>query len=58
MGIIPNNTSGFGSPDTAAEVFARNELQSIQHKIKSLNNWIGEEVVKFEDRDYQIKSDK
>lgn len=55
MGIIPNNTSGFGSPDTAAEVFARNELQSIQHKMKSLNDWIGEEVVCFKNYEIQTK---
>jgi PBSX family phage portal protein len=55
MGIIPNNTGGFGSPDIAAQVFARNELQSIQHKMLSLNDWMGEEVLKFSDYEISYK---
>ena len=48
MGIIPTNTSGFGDTKTAAEVFARNELDPLQSRFKELNDWFGDEVVRFD----------
>lgn len=48
MGIIPNNTGGFGDVEKAARVFARNELVPLQSRFEELNDWIGEEVVKFD----------
>lgn len=48
MGIVPNNTGGFGATDTAAKVFARHELQPLQSKFAEINDWLGEEVVQFE----------
>lgn len=48
MGIIPTNTGGFGAVAPAAEVFARNELEPLQARFMELNEWIGEEVVKFQ----------
>jgi hypothetical protein len=48
MGITPNNTSGFGDVENAARVFARNELIPLQNRFEELNDWIGEEVVKFD----------
>ena len=48
MGIMPNNTGGFGAVEPAARVFARNELVPLQTQFKVLNNWVGDEVVKFE----------
>ncbi len=56
MGIIPTNSGGFSSPDVAAQVFARNELEPLQNKFLELNDWIGEEVVRF--KDYEISSTK
>ncbi len=47
MGIIPNNTGGFGDADKAAAVFARNELEPLQARFQELNEWIGEEVITF-----------
>ncbi|MCZ4281719.1 phage portal protein [Kiloniella laminariae] len=49
MGIVPNNTGGFGSATDAAKVFSRNELVPLQSSFKSLNDWIGEEVMVFDD---------
>lgn len=47
MGIIPTNTSGFGDTKTAAEVFARNELIPLQSRFSELNDWFGDELVRF-----------
>lgn len=47
MGIIPDNTGGFGDAVKAAQVFVRNELTPLQERIRELNTWMGEEVIKF-----------
>lgn len=52
MGIIPNNTGGFGDAERAASVFAANELAPLQERLKELNDWIGEEVIRF--RPYEL----
>ncbi|MEH4266378.1 phage portal protein [Klebsiella aerogenes] len=49
MGIIPNNTGGFGSVTDASEVFVRNELVPLQERMRELNAWLGIEVIKFSD---------
>lgn len=47
MGIVPGNTGGFGAIMPAARVFARNEIEPLQARFRELNNWLGEEVVRF-----------
>lgn len=47
MGMMPNNTGGFGDVGKAAQVFVRNELRPLQERIKDINEWIGEEVIRF-----------
>jgi len=47
MGVIPNNTGGFGDVVKAAQVFVRNELTPLQERIKEVNEWIGAEVISF-----------
>lgn len=47
MGIMPNNAGGFGAIEPAARVFARNELVPLQSQFLMINEWCGEEVVKF-----------
>lgn len=47
MGIMPNNTGGFGDVEKAAKVFAINELTSIMESLKELNDWLGIEVLRF-----------
>lgn len=47
MGIIPNNTGGFGDASKAAEVFSANEIAPLQARFMELNDWIGEEVIRF-----------
>lgn len=52
LGIVPSNAGGFGTPDTAARVFGFNEIAPLQRQFAELNNWLGEEVVTFDD--YEI----
>ena len=49
LGVLPNNTGGFGAIEPAARVFARNELKPLQARFRELNDWLGEEVIVFED---------
>lgn len=49
MSMLPNNVGGFGDVEKAAKVFARNELVSLQVRIKhALNTWAGLSVCDFE----------
>ncbi|HWV03531.1 phage portal protein [Ralstonia sp.] len=48
MGIIPSNTGGFGDVEKAALVFARNEVKPLQDRLLAINEWVGEEVVRFD----------
>lgn len=48
MGIIPTNTGGFGDVEKAAKVFVRNELIPLQKRISELNDWLEEEIIRFE----------
>ncbi len=47
MGIIPSNNGGFGDVEEAAMVFARNEVKPLQDRLLAINEWVGEEVVRF-----------
>lgn len=48
MGMMPNNTGGFGDVVKAAEVFVRNELTPLQERIREINEWIGDDVIVFD----------
>lgn len=45
MGIIPDNSGGFGDAVKASQVFVRNELTPLQERFKELNHWIGDKVI-------------
>ncbi len=47
MGIVPQNAGGFGSIREAANIYVSNELEPIQRRMMQVNEWIGEDVVKF-----------
>jgi PBSX family phage portal protein len=47
LGIVPQNAGGFGSLREASEVWALNELEPMQARLAQLNDWVGEEVVRF-----------
>ena len=54
MGIIPDNTGGFGDVVKAAQVFVRNELIPLQERLKELNEWIEEDVIAFRSYSFEI----
>lgn len=47
MGIIPNNTGGFGNVTDAAKVFFITEIEPLQERLREFNQWLGREVIKF-----------
>jgi PBSX family phage portal protein len=47
MEIIPHNTGGFGDAEKAAAVFAVNEVSPLQARMLEVNDWAGEEVIRF-----------
>ena len=53
MGIIPDNSGGFGDAVKASQVFVRNELTPLQERLKEMNYWIDEEVIRF--RTYSLE---
>ena len=55
MGIVPQNAGGFGSLREAAEVWAMNELEPIQARLQQVNEWLGEEVIRFKEFELPAK---
>lgn len=47
MGIVPQNSGGFGSITEAARTFHSQEIEPLQQRLATLNDWLGEEVVTF-----------
>jgi len=47
VGIVPHNAGGFDSIRDAALIYAANELEPIQTRLAQLNEWIGDEVIRF-----------
>ncbi len=47
LGVIPSNTGGFGDVTKAAEVFYEHEILPLQAKLMEVNEWVGEEVIRF-----------
>ncbi|MNJ81935.1 hypothetical protein D3C77_810140 [compost metagenome] len=47
MGVVPANAGGFGSIREAALVYAANELEPIQTRMLQVNDWLGDEVIRF-----------
>lgn len=45
--MVPANTGGFGDALDAARIFAANELEPLQARFLEVNDWLGEEVVRF-----------
>ena len=49
VGSTPRNAGGFGSPRDAAAIFYFNEVQPLQSDMQAINDWLGQEVVTFQD---------
>lgn len=47
LGVVPANAGGFGDVAKAADVFARLEMKPLQRCFEPVNDWLGEEVVRF-----------
>lgn len=47
MGIVPQNSGGFGSMREAAQVWGLNELEPLQSRMLQINEWLGEDVIRF-----------
>lgn len=58
IGIVPNNAGGFGDVEKAARVFVTNELEPLQERLKEVNDWLGEEVIRFEPYSLGIENTK
>jgi PBSX family phage portal protein len=48
MGVVPQNAGGFGSVRDATQVWAMNELEPEQARLLQINEWLGEEVIRFQ----------
>ena len=49
MGIVPNNTGGFGDIKKAAEVFYWHEIHPIQNLLMDINEQVGDQLITFDD---------
>jgi PBSX family phage portal protein len=47
MGIVPNNTGGFGDADKSAKIFIANEIDPLIEQFKQINDWAGESLITF-----------
>ena len=47
LGIVPQNSGGFGSIREAATVWTAMELSPLQTRLTALNDWLGDEVIRF-----------
>jgi len=47
LGIVPQNSGGFGSIRDAATVWAAMELAPLQTRMAALNDWLGQDVIRF-----------
>ena len=52
MGIVPNNTGGFGDVEKAAKVFVTNELEPVQAVFSEINDLLGMDIIRF--REYSL----
>lgn len=50
LGVVPANAGGFGDVEKADEVFHRNEIVPLQMRFLAINDWLGQEVVRFRER--------
>lgn len=53
MGIVPNNTGGFGSAADAQIIFEKNEIRPLQTRMREVNRWLGQDVVRFDPFDWE-----
>ncbi|MNQ48461.1 Phage portal protein [compost metagenome] len=47
LGMVPTNAGGFGNAPQALAVFIENEIRPLMQRFRELNDWAGEELVRF-----------
>lgn len=47
LGVVPVNAGGFGDITKASSVWEANELAPMQERMLRVNDWLGDEVVRF-----------
>lgn len=47
MGVMPDNVGGLGDAEKAAQVFDCNEMESLRATFTTINDWAGEEIIRF-----------
>lgn len=55
MGVMPGNVGGFGDAEKAAQVFDANEMESLRATFTAINDWAGEEIIRF--KPYTLAAD-
>lgn len=55
MGGKPENVGSLGDIEKVAKVFVRNELIPLQDRIREINGWLGQEVIRF--KNYSLDTD-
>ena len=55
MGGKPENVGSLGDIEKVAKVFVRNELIPLQDRIREINSWLGQEVIRF--KNYSLDTD-
>ena len=51
MGIVPNNSGGFGSVTDAEDVFYSKEIVPLQSRLSQINELTGIELIRFKEYD-------
>ncbi|MGT6306453.1 hypothetical protein ACRWWY_20570, partial [Escherichia coli] len=46
---LTNNVGGFGDVEKASHVFVRNELIPLQKRLIELNEWLNDEIIRFDE---------
>ena len=57
MGGKPENVGSLGDIEKVAKVFVRNELIPLQDRMREVNAWAGQEVIRFKSYILDTESD-
>lgn len=49
LGIVPQNSGGFGSIRDAATVWVAMKLAPLQARMTAIDEWLGQEVIRFDE---------
>ena len=55
IGVVPSNAGGFGSIENARKAFSISEIMPLMSRFLELNEWAGDEIIKFKPFDFEEK---